>query len=277
MEMTQPAAALQDATFRTLRDYIYDQTGIFVPDSKKYFLENRLSRRVQENKLASFDDYLPFIRSNGSGELKVLFGAVTTNETYFFREPQQFDVFTKHILPRILDRKRNKEIRVWSAACSSGEEPYTVAAILKETAPTVRTDIIGSDISDGVLESARRGIYSSYAVRIVPPYYQQKYFRSVGDTFEFDEAIRKTVKFMSVNLIDEKSVRMIREADVIFCRNVLIYFDDKSKRKAVSLMYDALAPNGFLMVGTSESLHNVTRALQPTVIDRVVLYQKAGS
>ena len=275
--MTQTAPSLQDASFRSLRDYIYEQTGIFVPDSKKYFLENRLSRRVQENKLASFDDYLPFIRSNGNCELKILFGAVTTNETYFFREPQQFDVFTKHVLPRVLDRKRNKEIRVWSAACSSGEEAYTVAAILKETAPTVRADIIGSDISEGVLESARRGVYSSYSVRIVPPYYQQKYFRNSGDTYEFDEALRRTVRFMNVNLIDEKSVRAIREADVIFCRNVLIYFDDKSKRKAVSLLYDALAPNGFLMVGTSESLHNVTRALQPTVIDRVVLYQKAGS
>ncbi|MEW6719458.1 MAG: protein-glutamate O-methyltransferase CheR [Thermodesulfobacteriota bacterium] len=275
--MNQAAYSLQDGTFRDLRDYIYAQTGIFVPDSKKYFLENRLSRRIQENKLSGFDEYLPFLRSNGNGELKVLFGAVTTNETYFFREPQQFDVFTKHVLPRVLDRKRNKEIRVWSAACSSGEEPYTVAAILKETAPTVRADIIGSDISEGVLQSARRGIYSSYAVRIVPPYYQQKYFRSAGETYEFDASLRNTVKFMNINLIDEKSVRAVRDADVIFCRNVLIYFDDRSKRKAVSLLYDALAPNGFLMVGTSESLHNVTRALQPTVIDRVVLYQKAGS
>lgn len=276
--MTQTTApALQDATFKGLRDYIYERTGIYVPDTKKYFLENRLARRITDNKLAGFDDYLPFLRSRGEAELKILYGVVTTNETYFFREPQQFDVFTKHVLPRVLDRKRNKEIRVWSAACSSGEEPYTVAAILKETVPAVRTDIIGTDISEGVLESARRGIYSSYAVRIVPPYYQQKYFRANGETYEFDESLRKAVRFMNVNLIDDKSVKAIRDVDVIFCRNVLIYFDDKSKRKAVSLLYDALAPNGFLLVGTSESLHNVTRALQPTVIDRVVLYQKAGS
>lgn len=275
--MTQQAFALQDATFKALRDYIYERTGIFVPDTKKYFLENRLARRITDNKLSGYDDYLPFLRSRGDGELKILYGVITTNETYFFREPQQFDVFTKHVLPRVLDRKRNKEIRVWSAACSSGEEPYTVAAILKETAPAVRAEIIGSDISDGVLESAKRGIYSSYAVRIVPPYYQQKYFRCAGETYEIDESLRKSVRFVNLNLIDEKSVRAIRDVDVIFCRNVLIYFDDKSKRKAVSLLYDALAPNGFLLVGTSESLHNVTRALQPTVIDRVVLYQKAGS
>ena len=274
--MTQ-APPMQDATFRSLRDYIYDQTGIFVPDSKKYFLENRLSRRILENRLSSFEEYLAFVRSKSNGELNSLYGVVTTNETYFFREPQQFDVFTKHVLPRILERKRNKDIRLWSAACSTGEEPYTAAVLLKETAPAIRAEIFGSDISDGVLESARRGIYSSYAVRIVPPLYQQKYFRARGDAYELEEGIRSSVKFLNVNLIDESAVRAIRDVDVIFCRNVLIYFDDKSKRKAVSLLYDALAPNGFLMVGTSESLHSVTRALQPTVIDRVVLYQKAGT
>jgi chemotaxis protein methyltransferase CheR len=273
--MSQPLP-LQDGTFRSLRDYIYEQTGIFVPDSKKYFLENRLSRRIQENKLSGFDEYLSYLRLKANGELKSLYAAVTTNETYFFREPQQFDVFTKHVLPRVLDRKRNGGIRVWSAACSTGEEPYTIAAILKETVPSVRAEVFGSDISDGVLDSARRGVYSSYAVRIVPPYYQQKYFRMRGDAYELDAGIRSSVKFLNVNLIDEKAIRTIRDVDVIFCRNVLIYFDDKSKRKAVSLLYDALAPNGFLMVGTSESLHSVTRALQPTVIDKVVLYQKAG-
>jgi chemotaxis protein methyltransferase CheR len=195
MEVTNAASPLSDGTFKALRDYIYEKTGIYVPDSKKYFLENRLARRITENKLLSYDDYLPFLRAKGDAELKILYCVITTNETYFFREPQQFDVFTKHILPRILDRKKNKEIRVWSAACSSGEEPYTVAAILKETMPAVRADIIGSDISDGVLESARRGAYSSYAVRIVPPYYQQKYFRNSGEIYEFDESLRKTVGF----------------------------------------------------------------------------------
>jgi len=272
-----PSAPLQEMTFRNLRDYIYDQTGIFVPDSKKYFLENRLSHRVLEKNLSGFDEYLLFLRASGNGELRNLYNAVTTNETYFFREPQQFDVFTNHILPRVLERNRSRGIRVWSAACSTGEEPYTVAAILKETAPGVQAKVFGSDISDAVLESARNGIYSSYAVRIIPPHYRNKYFRSRGDSFELDEGTRKSVTFLNVNLIDEKQVRAIRDVDVIFCRNVLIYFDDKSKRKAVSLMYDALAPDGFLLVGTSESLHNVTRALKPTVIDKVVIYQKAGS
>ena len=272
-----PSAPLQEMTFRNLRDYIYEQTGIFVPDNKKYFLENRLSNRILDKKLSSYDEYLRILRGPGNGELRNLYDAVTTNETYFFREPQQFDVFASHILPRVLERNRSREIKVWSAACSTGEEPYTIASILKESALGVQARIFGSDISDAALESARKGIYSSYATRIIPPNYLKKYFRGRGDSFVLDEGIRNSVKFLNVNLIDEKQVRAIRDVDVIFCRNVLIYFDDKSKRKAVSLMYDALAPDGFLLVGTSESLHSVTRALKPTVIDKVVIYQKAGS
>jgi len=275
--MTQQAPLLNAKAFEKLRDYIYDRAGICLSDIKKHSLENHISRRISENRLTGFDDYFTFLMAKGESELKALFEIVTTNETYFFREPQQLDVFSKHILPQVLKSKRIREIRVWSAACSSGEEPYTVAAILKETEPLLRTDIIGSDISEAVLETARRGIYSSYSVRNVPPVYLRKYFKPRENVYELEESIRKMVRFSNINLVDEKSVRAIRNVDVIFCRNVLIYFDDKSKRKVVSLLYDALAPNGFLIVGTSESLYNVTRAFQPTVINKVVLYQKAGS
>lgn len=275
--MTQQAPVINDKAFEKLRNYIYDRAGVCLSDIKKHTVENYLARRIREKRFVGFEDYFISLMSKEESESKALFEIVTTNETYFFREPQQLNVLTKHILPQVLKQKRTREIRVWSAACSSGEEPYTVAAILKETDPLLRTDIIGSDISEAVLETARRGIYSSYSVRNVPPHYLRKYFQARENMYELDESIRKMVKFFNINLVDEKSVRTIRNADIIFCRNVLIYFDDKSKRKAVSLLYDALAPNGFLIVGTSESLYNVTRAFQPTVIDRVVLYQKAGS
>ena len=275
--MTQQTPLLNDKAFGKLRDYIYERTGIQISEIKKHALENHLARRIRENRLSNFEDYFMFLTSREESELKFLYDTVTTNETYFFREPQQLNVFTKHILPQVFSRKRVREIRVWSAACSSGEEPYTVAAILKENEPLARAEIIGSDISNTVLEMAKRGIYSSYSVRNVPPHQLRKYFRARENAYELEESIRRMVKFLNINLIDEKSVRTIRNTDVIFCRNVLIYFDDKSKKKAVSLLYDALAPNGFLIVGTSESLYNVTRAFQPTVIDRVVLYQKAGT
>ncbi|MBI5575304.1 MAG: protein-glutamate O-methyltransferase CheR [Deltaproteobacteria bacterium] len=270
-----PKVALSDQTFRCLRDFIYELTGIYIQDTKKYFLENRLGRLMAESRIATFEDYLGRLKSQGNGALRQLYDAVTTNETYFFREPLQFDVFAKHVVPRVMERKRS--IKVWSAACSTGEEPYTIAAVLRETAPAVKATIVGSDISEAVLDSARRGVYTSYAVRNVPPSYQQKYFRGDNGTYELEEGLRKSVTFANINLVDDRKVRSIRDVDVIFCRNALIYFDDKSKRKAVSLLYDALAPEGFLLVGTSESLHSVTRAFQPTVIDSVVLYRKAAS
>jgi len=151
--MTGPP--LNDATFRLLRDLVYEKCGIYVPDTKKYFIENRLAKRVQETNLGTFEEYLRYLQVNGKGETDQLFRVVTTNETYFFREPQQFEAFTAHVVPGVLGRKPAPEIRIWSAACSTGEEPYTVAAILRESAPGVRADILGSDISDGVLESAR--------------------------------------------------------------------------------------------------------------------------
>ncbi|MCL2102590.1 MAG: protein-glutamate O-methyltransferase CheR [Syntrophorhabdaceae bacterium] len=272
----QQAPLLTDKTFEKLKSYIYDNAGICVSEIKKHSIENHLARRIRDNRLSNFDEYFLLLSRDGN-ERKILYDIVTTNETYFFREPNQLEVFSKHVMPQVLKNKRVREVRVWSAACSSGEEPYTLAAMLKENEPLVRTDIIGSDISDGVLEQARRGIYSSYSVRNVPPNYLKKYFKARENAYELDESIRKMVRFSNINLVDEKLVRAIRNVDVIFCRNVLIYFDDKSKRKAVSLLYDALAPNGFLIVGTSESLYNVTRAFQPTVINRVVLYHKAGT
>lgn len=273
--MMQTAPVINDKAFAKLRDYIYENAGICLSDIKKNALENHLARRIREKHYSDFEEYFTFLRTKDATEVKLLFDVVTTNETYFFREPLQFNLFTKHILPQVLARKRTRDIRVWSAACSSGEEPYTLAAILRETDPLLRADIIGSDISDAVLESARRGVYSSYSVRNVPPNYLRKYFRPRENMYEVEESLRKTVRFMNVNLMDEKSVRTIRNVDVILCRNVLIYFDDKSKKKVVSQLYDALTPNGFLIVGTSESLYNVTRAFKPTVIDRVVFYQKA--
>jgi len=276
MIQQQQGPVLSDKTYERLREYVYDRAGIRLSVSKRCIVESRLLRRIRENNLADFEEYLQFLSASGEKELKVLYNIVTTNETYFFREPQQFNVLVKDILPKVFERKRTRDIRIWSAACSSGEEPYTTAAILKETVPPVRAEIIGSDISEAVLEAARRGVYSSYSVRNVPQNYLKKYFKAGENAYELDESIKKMVRFLHINLIDEKSVRAIRNVDVIFCRNVLIYFDDKSKRKAVSMLYDALAPNGFLVIGTSESLYNVTRAFQPIVIDRVVIHQKAA-
>lgn len=266
---------LQDSTFKQLRDFIYEKCGIFIPDTKKYLIETRLAKRIQERNLKGFEDYLYLLSyGNDPNELTSLFDAVTTNETYFFREVQQLDLFIDVLTPKVIEQKGAKNIRVWSAACSTGEEPYNLAMLLAEKKPEVRGEIVGSDLSENVLNSAKKGIYGSYAVRNVPAPYLTRYFKASGQTYELIPAIKNIVRFMNINLLDDKKVKTNSNMDIVFCRNVLIYFDDKAKQKAVSNLYDSLRPGGFLIVGSSESLHSVTRAFKPLILNKVVVYQK---
>jgi chemotaxis protein methyltransferase CheR len=271
---------LTDATFRQLRDFIYEKSGIFIPDNKKYFIENRLGKRIQEKNLKGYEDYLYVLKFGGDkNELTRLFDLVTTNETFFFREPQQFDVFGGELMAKIIAenaKSGRKDIRVWSAASSTGEEPYTIGMVLLEKPETagLRKDIFASDISESVLNSAKAAVYGSYAIRNIPDNYLKKYFTNTNQQYQLSASVKSLVKLMKVNLIEDRDSKAIRGMDVVFCRNVLIYFDEKAKQKAVSLLYDALRPNGYLFMGTSESLHNITRAFKPTVINKVIVYQK---
>jgi chemotaxis protein methyltransferase CheR len=272
--------SIGEEVFRQMRDFIYEKSGIFIPDNKKYFLEDRLGRRIRELNLKGYEDYFYSLRYNSChGELHRLFDLITTNETFFFREPQQFDLFRGELSNRIIDENAKagrRDIRIWSAASSTGDEAYTISIILIENAGLngFKKDIYASDISESVLASARAGIYSSYAVRNVPEHYMNKYFKSIDQQYNLSSSVKSMVKFSRINLVEEKDVRTMRGIDVIFCRNVLIYFDDKAKQKVVSHLYDSLRPGGYLFIGTSESLHNVTRAFRPVVINKVIVYQK---
>ena len=272
--------SISDEVFKQFRDFIYEKSGIFIPDNKKYFLENRLGRRIQELNLKGYEDYLYNLRYNSDHhELQRLFDLITTNETFFFREPQQFEVFRGELLNQIAaqnSKTGRRDIKIWSAASSTGEEAYTVSIVLLEKVELggFKKDIFASDISESVLASARAGVYGSYAIRNVPSAYLNKYFKNTDQQYSLSNAVKSMVKFSKVNLVEEKDVRMIRGVDVIFCRNVLIYFDDKARQKVVSHLYDALRPGGYLIVGTSESLHNLTRAFRPVVINKVIIYQK---
>jgi chemotaxis protein methyltransferase CheR len=267
--------SLRDDTFRQLSQFIYEKSGIYIPENKKYLVENRLTRVIQESRLNGFEDYLYLVKYSSNGnELTRLFDAITTNETYFFREPHHFDVLAAEVIPRIL-KERNRGVSIWSCACSTGEEPFTAAMLLREKMPNVYAEITGSDISPAVLEVAKKGIYNSYSVRNAPEPYLRKYFKKRSeDSYELDPAIRTQVRFRNSNLLDRKRPALSAAADIIFCRNALIYFDEKSKQKAVSGLYDSLRPGGYLFMGSSESLHNVTRAFRPVSINRTVVYQR---
>jgi len=268
---------LPDSTFRDLRDYIYDKSGIYISDTKKYLIENRLLRILQEKNFSSFEDYVKFIKINNNGnELNRLFDAVTTNETYFYREIEQLNVFMNDVIPKVLGQKKGSSVvKIWSAACSTGEEPYTLSLMFLEKGYNPKQfEIHGSDISEAVINSAKAAVYNSYSVRNVPETVMKKYFSSTNQSYVLNDSIKKTVKLMKVNLIDDKNMRLLRNLDVIFCRNVLIYFDTRSKQKVISHLYDCLNPGGYLIIGSSESLHNITRAFKPNVLNRVVAYQK---
>ncbi len=267
---------LTDQTFKEIRDIIHEKSGIFIPDSKKYLIQNRLSRILEERNLESFDEYLRLIKYSTNGdEFSRLFDAITTNETYFYREIEQIEILIKEIIPEIKKKKSSGKIRIWSAGCSSGEEPYTIAIMLHEHSFDLnKFEIIGSDICDSALNSAMKAEYSSYSVRNIPPHVRKKYFKQNGNLYILSEAIKNSVKFKKINLIDDKILRGMRGNDIIFCRNVLIYFDTKTKQKVISSLYDSLVPGGYLCIGASESLHNVTRAFKPRIIERVVFYQK---
>jgi chemotaxis protein methyltransferase CheR len=268
--------SLADSTFKNLRDFIYDNSGIYIADTKKYLIENRLSRILQEKKLNSFEEYLSLIKVSSNGnELARLFDAITTNETYFFREEQQLNVFTDTLIPKVLSQTKNARLRIWSAACSTGEEPYTLAIMLMEKYSSTRPfEIYATDISEGVLTSAKSAVYNSYSTRNIPEPYLKKYFSNSNNTHKLSSEVKNSVKFMKGNLIDHKTIKSLRGMDIIFCRNVLIYFDGKAKQKAVSNLYDCLNPGGYLVIGSSESLHNVTRAFRPSITKKTIMYQK---
>ncbi len=257
---------LSTEVFVQLRELIYSRCGISFSDSKKYILESRLAKRLELKNLKSFGDYYYYLMYDRSKEeeISVLINTIVTNETSFFRDQPQLDAFQKGVVPRVVEAKKRgmqRTIRVWSAACSTGEEPYTLAMMLMEALGPDGwiLEVIGSDISDNVLHSAKRATYEQYALRNVPPMFLSKYFSNSGDSYTINENVRRLVKYRNVNLVNSFETRLVKEIDVAFCRNVLIYFDDASKKKTVSHIYDSLVKGGYLFVGFAESLHNVTR------------------
>jgi chemotaxis protein methyltransferase CheR len=273
---------MSDDFFRELRDEIYKHCGIYYTESKKYLLEGRISKRLVVNKMDRYEQYLRLLRSSGNREeLDRLFEAITINETYFYRAPQQFEAFEKIIVPEILEKKKtqfNPTFRIWSAASSSGEESYTLAIMILENLkykyPKVQFQIVGSDINNAVLDTARKAAYKEYAIRNIPPNILQKYFKQNANIYQLNDEVKKMVKFVNINLYDANQVRLMSQCDVIFCANVLIYFDMPSKQLVVSHLYNALNKGGYLLIGYSESLHGVSKAFKLVHLPKAMAYQK---
>jgi chemotaxis protein methyltransferase CheR len=273
---------MSDEMFRQIRGFIYQQTGIYFQDNKKYLLEGRLAKRAQVLNLSGFEAYYQLIRNGARRmeEMKHLYDAVTINETFFFRNEPQFEAFEKTLVPQILEGRRNgnTRLRVWSAASSSGEEAYTLGMIflekLKPAYPKLEIEIVGTDINSTVLDTARQGIYREYSIRNTPKYFLDKYFVSEDARFHLNEKVKSLARFEHLNLYDRQRMRMMSHFDVIFCANVLIYFDAQSKIQVVSDLYDALNPGGFLFIGYAESLHGISTAFKLLNFPKTVAYKK---
>ncbi|MBX3237181.1 MAG: protein-glutamate O-methyltransferase CheR [Nitrospiraceae bacterium] len=278
-KLNDASASMAPDTFKQLRDLIYEHTGIYFQESKKYLLESRLQPRLKECRCRSYEDYLNFLRFDAyrDREFTGLFTVITTNETYFFRDEAQLETFMKVIVPALMKvNEASRQIRLWSAACSTGDEAYTLAILLKDYPPLANwtIDILASDISESVLEVGRKGVYSSHSLRKVPPGLLAKYFSGPKEEQCLAPHVKSVVKFMNVNLYDRPRLKLIRGIDVIFCRNCLIYFDDKAKTQIVTDLRDALRPKGFLVIGFSEALPDKGGAFKPIHSGRAVVYEK---
>lgn len=231
--------------------------------------------------ITDFWEYLKRIETDRNA-LNKLLELITTNETYFFRDIPQLDMFSKDVLPELLNRKASKgdfRLKIWSAGCSTGEEPYTIAIILKERLEYFDDwdiEILGTDISERVLRLAQDAIYMPRSLKDVPEYIKLKYFEysPVDKMYKLKDEIKKLVTFRYLNLYDESKMRLMRNYDVIFCRNVLIYFDEESRKKVVEYFYDALNPGGYIFLGHSESILRITKAFEIVYFDNNIAFRK---
>jgi chemotaxis protein methyltransferase CheR len=272
--MTSPELDLTERQFRHVRERLYALAGINLLPGKEGLVRARLGKRLRALGLATFEEYLDRVEGDASGrELRAFIDALTTNKTSFFREPQHFDFLAARVLPACAEAGR---ARIWSAGCSSGEEAYTIAMVMRETIPDVeRMDarVLATDISERVLARAREGVYEHELMRDVPVPLARKYFACVRQeaprAYRAGDALRALVRFARLNLMEAWPMR--GPFDAIFCRNVMIYFDRPTQERLVGRFWELLAPGGHLFVGHSESLTALDhrfRYVQPAVYVR---------
>jgi chemotaxis protein methyltransferase CheR len=275
--MTDITISAED--FHKFREFFYRKTGIQFDPSKRYFVDKRLQERIVETKSDNFRSYFTFLRFEATGEeLQHLTNLMTVNETYFFREEYQFKCLVYSILPEIVAKKTdNSPLRIWIIPSSSGEEPYSIAIYLLEYWAEINqwdVEIISSDIDTRILAHARKGVYSQRSVQELPTKFLLRYFKRTAEGYQISDDLRQSVEFTRVNLSELADTRSYRNFDVIFCRNLLIYFDDMSRKTAAETFYDALKPGGFVCLGHSESMSRISSLYKVRKYPEAIVYQK---
>ncbi len=265
---------LNSLDFQKMRDLIYNESGIHFSDSNKTILESRLKERLKLLNLDTVSSYYSIIKSDPR-ELKDFLDSVTTNLTRFFRNQAHYDTFINYVIPDLVARKRktgNKRISIWSAGCSTGEEPYTNAMVLKEHLPLdFKIEVIASDLSLKSLMKAKEGIYLKNRTAGIPSEYLSKYFTEEDGAYRIKPEISSIVKFDYHNLKFESPLKNL---DIIFCRNVLIYFDEPAQKNVINHFWNAMAPHSYLFIGHSESLFGMDTPFKFIKTDWACIYGK---
>lgn len=273
---------LEARDFTAIRDLVYRAAGLAFDERKLGFVQSRVVRRAELLGCASVAEYVRRLRweDPDGAELQHLIEALTTNETYFFREYPQLECFANAALPELCERRRRagqNRLAIWSAACSTGEEVYTLAIILRACLDDFsdwRIEVLGTDIDSQALANANRAAYSDRSVKDVPDEYLDAYFTPRAGRYCVAESIQSMTRFESLNLMDRRGMRQRRNYDAIFCRNALIYFDDASRRKVLGSFYDALAPGGYLFLGHSESVGRISAAFEMVSREGYIAYRR---
>ena len=272
---------LTEDEFRKLCEFLYRRTGMIFTEIKRYYVERRVVDRMTATKSGSFASYFARLRADALGEIEQFVNAFTVNETYFYREDHQLKCLTTDLLrQRVKDKKSGDAIRIWSVPCSTGEEPYSIAMWLLENWALVddyEIEIIGSDIDTEVIAMAQEGVFGKRALMRLSPDLIDKYFSPIdADKWRIIGDLRQSVRFTRVNICEARETRPHGEFDVIFCRNVLIYFDDASRRVAAENLYENLLPGGFICLGHTESMSRISSLFEVSRFDDAIVYHRPG-
>ena len=268
------------AAYATIQRFVREASGLSLEDDKRYLVEDRLAPLLRSEKLASLDDLAKLVAREPYGAVaRAVAETLTINETSFFRDRGLFTTFAEQVLPALMQaRADERRLRIWCAGCASGQEPYSLAMMLDEQSRKLsgwRVDILATDLSQAMIETAQRGVYSHFEVqRGVPVALLLRYFRRDGERWQIADHLRAKVAFRTQNLL--KLYRDVEPFDVIFCRNVLIYFDVEMKRRVLSNLNGALAPDGWLALGGAEGVGGLFDELKPCP-DKGFLFRKAES
>jgi chemotaxis protein methyltransferase CheR len=275
---------LGDPAWIRIRDLIYQVSGIYQAENKFYLLVGRANRRMKVVGARTPREYLDFLtaRPSRDSEMRNLLNEITIGETCLFRSLPQIDALRRVVIPSLAEAKKKlafTKLRFWSAGCSTGEESYTLAMLLMEETQTQLKgwtfEVMATDLNDRSVAKAQEGVYNDYAVRNVPSEFMKKYFTKVGSDFRVADSVKAHITFSRLNMLDDSKMLFMRGLDIIFCCNVLIYFDGKSKTRTIQHFFNALLPNGYFFLGHSESLHGISEKFRLVHFPGATAYWKS--